>query len=97
MGTVPIVKGEIESGPIDPSKMSHNDIQVLAEQYQEAVGVIDQQKRLLAEANRVIMKLQAALTELRGETNGRPEQAPTRTPALPAQQGVPAPDEDANG
>lgn len=67
MGTVPIVKGEMESGDVDPSKLSHDDIIALARQYREAVGVIDQQRRLLDEANRVIMKLQDSLRELRGE------------------------------
>ena len=69
MGTVPIVEGTIEGGQVDPSKMSHTDIIGLAQQYQDAVGVIEQQKRLLHEANRVIMKLQAALRELKEETN----------------------------
>ena len=76
MGTVPKVEGTIEGGKIDPSKLTLNDITVLAEQYREAVGVIDQQKRLLAEANRVIMKLQAALTELRGEPDAQQETKP---------------------
>lgn len=76
MGTVPIVEGEMESGKIDPSKLSLNDIAALAEMYEEAVGVLDQQRRLLNEANRVIMKLQAALTELKGETNAQQETKP---------------------
>jgi hypothetical protein len=76
MGTVPIVEGTVEGGAIDPSKLTHKDIQDLAAEYQKAVGVIDQQQRLLKEANRVIMKLQAALTELRGETNAQQETKP---------------------
>jgi len=67
MGTVPIVEGVVESGPIDPSKLSHADITDLAQRYQDAVGVIDKQRGLIAEANRVIMKLQDMLRELKGE------------------------------
>ena len=92
MGTVPIVEGEIEGGPIDPSKMSHDDIRDLALRYREATKIIDQQKRLMAEANRVIMKLQAAIRELRGETHVDN----TPTAALPAQHSAPPSEGDDN-
>lgn len=60
-------EGTVEGGDIDPSKFTHADIIDLAKRYQDAVGVIDQQKRLLHEANRVIIKLQTILQELRNE------------------------------
>jgi uncharacterized coiled-coil DUF342 family protein len=72
MGTVPIVEGTVEGGEIDPSKLTHDDITELANEYQKAVGVIDKQRKLINEANRVIMKLQTMLRELRGEINVEP-------------------------
>ncbi len=94
MGTVPVVEGEIEGGPIDPSKMSHDDIRDLALRYREATKIIDQQKRLMAEANRVIMKLQAAIRELRGETNVK--QSTEGADALPAQHSDAPPEGNEN-
>jgi len=82
MGTVPIIEGTIEGGAVDPSKLTHDDIRDLAKRYQDAVGIIDQQKRLMAEANRVIMKLQAALRELKGETDAKQ----ATEPRLPAER-----------
>ncbi len=74
MGTVPIVEGTVESGEINPSKLTHDDIRDLAAEYQKAVGIVDQQRRLIDEANRVIIKLQDMLRELKGETVNKTEE-----------------------
>ena len=60
---VPKTEGEIESGDVNPDKMTPGDIVNLARQYREAVGIITEQRRLLDDANTVIMKLQESLRE----------------------------------
>jgi len=60
---VPIVEGTAEGGDIDPSKMSHDDIREIARLYQAAVGEVTELRRLLDDANVVIMRLQENLRE----------------------------------
>lgn len=67
MSIVPKVEGTVESGEVDPSKMSHADIKDLATKYQEAVAHVAEQQLLLVEASQIIIQLQAALRKLRGE------------------------------
>lgn len=65
MGTVPRIEGTVEgSDVVDPSKMSHDDIQYLATQYRRSVEIIAEQRRLLSDANDVIMRLQKLVQEL---------------------------------
>ena len=87
----------MESGDIDPSRLTQADVIDLARKYREAVGVIDQQKRLIDEANRVIIKLQTMLQELRDVNDQTDENRATdETAGIPAGQRAPTPGDDAN-
>lgn len=59
------VEGKAEAGDVDPSKMSHEQIIELARHYREAVKVAFELRRLLDDANVVILKLQDQLKEYR--------------------------------
>ena len=68
---VPIVEGTAGGGEIDPSKMSHDDIREIARLYQAAVGEVTELRRLLDDANVVIMRLQEELQSVHTSTQLR--------------------------